>query len=122
MILIEPDLILYCHMASDGEKKYTLHSKSVFMQPNIRYSGEGPVLDYLDCDNKLQIELLVAEDFTIRKKKGKSTVTHVLELGSLDFGVTEFDLEISVYDQDNNQRGRAHISNTAAKEVARSSA
>ena len=116
---VTPVLNLLFQVNPNELNDYFLKSESPFEQSNFVACGHHPIPSGLNENNELSIGPLVLQDVSLPAENGPITVNHMISLGNLDYGIDDFLIEVSVYDQNNTLRGRGHIRNTSAKEIGK---
>ena len=114
MSLITPQLDLLEQENPNGPNDFILDSLSTFPQSNFTANGHGPIPTSLDANSELPIDLFVLED-----NNGPVSVNHQVNLGSLDYGLDDFIINVSVLDQNGQLKGKGHVRRTAAGGVAK---
>ena len=119
MSLITPVLDLTFQQNTNAPNDYFLDSAATFTQSNFVANGQGPVPTSLDENDELNITLFVTEDDSLPSNNGSVTVDHFVALGNLDFGVADLKINVSVFDQASQLKGKGHVRTSSAREISK---
>jgi len=112
MSLVTPDLVLKYQQSPGEPIEFFLESEAKFQDESFIEDGYNPVPTVLNNSNELVIELLL-EDSDPANSSSPSIVNHFVALGSLDFGLAEFDIVVELK-KGGVKKGKGHTKNSNA--------